>query len=626
MPIVFNEGLANDYDNQAFDARVSYTRINNNVSESFFTEQHPFYEFTPYLGQGALNIRIGNGSYSGNSYNGTYEGFYKASITWQTLHDWAANFPGKALPVISIPFETLTTHIRTYLIFAVKITSISVSGPAYNIDFSSGLYWCDKHDINDEDATVEEITGLLSRSSGTMQANFNRWLSFDCSFVRDAGLADQIDLSQLPLADMALIFKADFRTWPQSDVDHPSNIAWSTNAAGNINTRFLGLKQAAPLHGWPFWEDVSPEVGPPSDAGGYDPSRPGAFDDTSNDIALPGDPSLGVSNVGFVRVYNTGLNELTALGLELFPPLSYTPPAPISDNQSVSEAIVDGFNQIVTFLANIPSFFDQFMANTLINYVIDCHMIPVSPGAGSSESIHVGPKTLTTTAGRIYTDYVNVSCGSISVGEYYGNFADYYANAKLYLPFVGFVPTRPEWFTGSTLSVDYKFNIIDGSFCCYVRAGGKHVGSGGSTIVAQYAGTACVHLPITGPSYAAMVSGLVGAGAGMIAGAASGNIAAVATSAIGAMTSHGDIASSNAYNGSAAFLSCRYPFLMIERPVSSWARNYQHEIGIPANVYATLSDVMGFCTMENVHVDGISGATETEKAEIKRLLAQGVIV
>ena len=626
MPIVFNEGLANIYDGPAFDSQVSYTRINNNVSDSFFTENHPFYSFSPYQGQGGIQIQLGDGRTSGNSFSGTYQGYYKASVTWQVLHDWFDSYGSRPLPIISIPFETLVTHVRSYLIFAVRITSVSTSGPAYDIGYSSGLWWSDKLNINDPDATTEQISGLISDTAGSMQANYNRWLTFDCSYVRDPGLAEQVDLSQLPLADMALIFKSEERNRLAGDVGHPSAISWSTNNGGVISTRFLGLKQAAPLHGWPFWENVSPEVGPPSEEGGYDPSRPGAFDDTSNDIAIPGDPSLGVSNVGFVRVYNTGLNELTSLGLELFPPLSYTPPSAISDNQSVSEAIVDGFNQIVTFLANIPSFFDQFTANTLINYVIDCHMIPVSPGSGSSEAIHVGPKQLTTTAGRIYTDYVNVSCGSISVGEYYGNFADYYANAKLYLPFVGFVPTRPEWFTGSTLSVDYKFNIIDGSFCCYVRAGGKHVGSGGSTIVAQYAGTACVHLPITGPSYAAMVSGLVGAGSGMIAGAASGNIAAVATSAIGAMTSHGDIASSNAYNGSAAFLSCRYPFLMIERPVSSWARNYQHEIGIPANVFAKLSDVTGFCTMENVHVDGISGATEAEKAEIKRLLAQGVIV
>ena len=111
-----------------------------------------------------------------------------------------------------------------------------------------------------------------------------------------------------------------------------------------------------------------------------------------------------------------------------------------------------------------------------------------------------------------------------------------------------------------------------------------------------------------------------------MSGASSGNIAAMATSAIAGAQSHGDIAQSNSYASSAAFLGCRYPFLMIERPVSDYARNYQHEVGIPANIYAKLGDVPGFVKMENVHVDGISGATDAEKEEIRRLLSSGVIV
>lgn len=373
----------------------------------------------------------------------------------------------------------------------------------------------------------------------------------------------------------------------------------------------------------PLYE--SPEVGPEAEPGGNEPHE---RDDTSDPIEVPDDPLIGVSDVGFVRVYKTGSQSLQDMGVELFPPLAYSAPTAITGTD-VTDAVVNGFNSLVTFLANVPSFFDQIMANTLINYVIDCHIIPVSPSGGSSEGIKVGYKTLTATGERIYNDYVNFSCGSISLAEYYTNFADFTCtSAKLYLPFVGFVPVQPEWFQADTLRVDYKFNVIDGSFACYVRSGGRYVNNGdsGGTIVGQYAGNACIHLPITGVTYSNMAAGLVGAGAGMAVGAASGNLAAAATSAINAAGSHGDIAQSNAYNGSAAFLGCRYPFLIIERPVSSYARNYQHEIGIPSNIYAKLSQLSGFVKMENVHVDGITGATDEEKEEIRRLLASGVIV
>ena len=244
----------------------------------------------------------------------------------------------------------------------------------------------------------------------------------------------------------------------------------------------------------------SPEVGPESEPGGMNQGDDvPTFDDSSDTIELPEVPELGVSNVGFVRVYKTGINSLQNIGVELFPPLSYTPPTPITATDEV-DAIVNGFNSIVTFLANIPSFFDQMVASTLINYVIDCHVIPVTPSSGSSEPIKVGWKTLQASAARLSSDYVDFSCGSISIGEYYANFADFITTAKLYLPFVGFVPVRAEWFQRDTLKVNYRFNVIDGSFVCYVRSGGKYVNNGDTsgTIVGQYGGNACIHLPITG--------------------------------------------------------------------------------------------------------------------------------
>lgn len=371
--------------------------------------------------------------------------------------------------------------------------------------------------------------------------------------------------------------------------------------------------------------DYSDEAGPASDAQGMtDPT----FDDSSDTIALPDAPNLGVSNVGFVNVYNTGVQSLQNLGLELFPPLSYTNPTPITGDMSTTEAIKAGFNAMITFFANVPSFFEQLMANTFINYIIDCHVIPATPSTASTiEAIKVGSRTLQTTAYRVTSDYVDVSCGSINIAEYYANFADYITSAKLYLPFVGFVPVKAEWFQAATMSVDYRFNIIDGSFTCWVRSTGRHTNNGNETgtILGQYAGNACVHLPITGATYASMAAGLVGAGAGMAVGAASGNPATLATSAITAMTAHGDIAQSNAYNGSAAFLGCRYPFLMIERPVSSYAMNYQHEVGIPANIYSNIGSVSGFVKADNVHLDNIP-CTDAERQMIQSALREGIIV
>lgn len=374
---------------------------------------------------------------------------------------------------------------------------------------------------------------------------------------------------------------------------------------------------------FPYLENDSPQAGPASGEGGM---NNGTFDDSSDTIALPDLPSIGVTNVGFVNVYKTGLNSLQNLGMELFPPLQYTAPSMVT-GVDLLDMFTNAVNEYLTFLANVPSFFQQLTAATLINYIIDCHVIPVTPSSGSTEAIKVGNRQLTVSGDRLTADYVDVPCGSISLGEYYANFADFLTTFKLYLPFVGFVPARPEWFNNDSISVNYRFNVIDGSFVAFVSGTGQYVNNGNpeKTILGQYGGVACVHLPITGVTYANMVSGLVGAAGGMAVGAATGNVAAIASSAIAAAQAHGDIAQSNAYSAGAAFLGCRRPFVLIERPVSDYSATYQHEDGIPSNISMKIGNLTGFAVIGDVHLDGID-ATDQEKAEIERLLHEGIIL
>lgn len=601
------------------------TELKRDWTDRIEREIGPFVSIPEYSPPAPGKVWLNFGSDHANMSGRVYAG-YNGYITLVDVANFVADHPGKPMNIVTIPLENNLGQ-KYYLVATLGVPEKTVfSDGVIGYDTDCAIYIIADPDDLTSGVVLDSIqSGMWIRSDSPACFIFDAF-----TFTSDVFNVGNWDLEEHPFANKVVEFI--FYQFHNMNTTLPDYYTIRTNETGinymaNTSHNFSFSRLASLGYGWPeATEEESPEVGPASEEIGYNESRQGAFNNLSDNISIPLIPDIGVTNAGFIRVYKTSINGLNGLGTELFPPLNYTPPSPISDNQSVSEAIVDGFNQIVTFLANIPSFFDQFMANTLINYVIDCHIIPVAPSGGTSEPIHVGYKTLQTSADRISTDYVDFPCGAIDVGEYYGNFADFYTSAKLYLPFIGFVPTRPEWFTGSRLAVDYRFNVIDGSFTAYVRSGGKHVGNGSYTIVGQYAGNACVHLPITGPTYAAMVSGLIGAGSGMIAGAASGNIPMAATSAIAAATSHGDIASSNAYNSSAAFLGCRYPFLMIERPVSNYAKNYQHEIGIPSNVYAKLGDVPGFVRMENVHVDGVSGATESEKAEIKRLLAQGVIV
>lgn len=372
-------------------------------------------------------------------------------------------------------------------------------------------------------------------------------------------------------------------------------------------------------------ETTSPEAGPASGEGGY--GGYGGDITASDSIAVPSLPSATAAGLGFINMYNPTAGGLSSLGEEIFPDLDFTSIVDPTGN-SVIDAILNACAAFVDCFNQIPKMFEIFINSRLIDYVQDCHIVPVAPTTGASAHIKLGFRELDTTALTITNEYVEVSLGTVNVNEFYGQFIDYqpYTRAKLFLPFVGFVPIEPEYWQSGTLGVVYHFNVYDGSFMAFVTASpnGK-VSKMSSSVIGQYAGTAIVHLPLTGLNYSSMVAGLVG-GVGAASNAiAGGNVAAGLTAAINTATSSPQVLSSNAYTASAAFMGCRIPFLIIERSVSHFPMNYQHDVGIPSKITTTLSSASGFTTIGDIDLTSVD-ATDTEKDEIRSLLSSGIYV
>ncbi len=380
------------------------------------------------------------------------------------------------------------------------------------------------------------------------------------------------------------------------------------------------------------FETFSEEFGNPSEEGGY---TGGTFDDSSDTIAIPTMPTIGVTSAGFVNVYNPSVGALQNFGSELFPDLSFSSSSHISGSLSVADAIEAAANALVDLGNQIPNIVNMYINSNLINYVIDCHILPVAPTVGAGANIKVGFKQFTASAPVVTSDYVDFDCGTLNVGEYYANFIDYspYTRARLFLPFVGFVDLQPEFFQSGSVNIVYRFNIIDGSFMCYVLSTSSKSKLTNSVIM-QFGGNACVHIPITGLNYSSMVSGVVGGAASMVASQAGVSglnqragsaITSAITSAVDVAQSKPPVQASNGYNATTSFLSVRTPYLLIERSVSNFSIAYTEEKGVPSNITSDFASLTGFTQATAVHLDGIS-ATEEEKAEIAALLAQGVIL
>ena len=368
--------------------------------------------------------------------------------------------------------------------------------------------------------------------------------------------------------------------------------------------------------------EFSDEYGEESEIGGYDG---GTFDDSSDTIGVPAMPSIGVSSIGFVNVYNPSTGALAALGEDLFP--DFTPITPYSPTgNTVIDAITDVAEALANIASNIPNAIEMFNNSQLINYIIDCHIIPVTPSVGASQSIKIGYRTMNQTAPKVSSDYVDCDCGSINIGEYYRNFIDYgpYTQAKLFLPFVGFVPIEPELFQSGVLKVVYRFNVIDGSFMAFVLSTSSK-SKLTNTVIGQWGGNACVHVPITGINYSNMVSGIAAGAQAVVAEIGKGSLIGTADAALNTAAAAPALQSSNGYNATTSFLSVRTPYLMIERSVSHYPRDYGHEQGYPSEITTDWSKLSGYTESDAIHLEGL-GASEEELKEIASLLAAGVIL
>lgn len=366
------------------------------------------------------------------------------------------------------------------------------------------------------------------------------------------------------------------------------------------------------------WDIRSGRFGNYSKDGGY---SSGTFDTTSDAIGTPQLPTLGVSTTGFINIYSPSINELVNFGEDLFPDFENSNFPDLSGDVGLKE-IGECFKALVDNVYNIGQ---SFINSKLIDYVIDCHIIPCYPSVGGSENIKVGFKTFNQKSLKVTSDYVSVDCGSLNIKEYYNNFIDYVGtDAKLYLPFVGFVGLEPEFFQNGTIRIVYSFNIVDGSFMCYVLSTSSK-SELKDTVIASYSGNCCVHIPITGLNYSTLVTSVLNGTGATVSNIAKGNFLSAVDSALNTISSKPSMQNSNGYNSSSAFLGIRKPYLLISRTVSSFSENYVNENGLPLNVTKKLSEMQGLTLVKNAILDNLK-CTQEEKEILNNMLKEGVIL
>lgn len=413
------------------------------------------------------------------------------------------------------------------------------------------------------------------------------------------------------------------------------NLAWARTELG-LDIASLGKEKTR-----------SPEFGPASEPqGGYNENggggggvpQKGTFDFHSDEIPISPKPTLGVTSAGFINVYKIGLNELQDLGEKLFP---HFLPAEILDDPSLLStpemlamflkvlygALISPAGTSIKLADNL-GVIDILMNGKLIDYILDCHVIPTSISGATISPLKIGYRTFSEyQLAKATEDYVDIDCGSLNIKEAFANFLDYNCKVECFLPFIGFVPIEDEYWNNATIQVHYRFNIIDGSFVARLVASRDNDGKEcvlNNSVIGQYGGVCCVHFPITGLQYSNVVAGLVNGTAGAVARGASGDVAGVTTSLMNMASLKPEVPSSNGYNASNSFLGQRKPYLVIKYPAPQFSQTYPKEMGLPLNVSYKLSALTGFTVVDNPVLN--IACSDEEYNEICNALKAGVIL
>lgn len=299
---------------------------------------------------------------------------------------------------------------------------------------------------------------------------------------------------------------------------------------------------------------------------------------------------------GMWHVYNPSSSEVSALGTWLW-----------------SANIVD---QIIRLFQN-P-----------LDAVIGLHAIFGEPHVSSSASIVVGNLTSTVSSRVVSSQYTQVDCGSVWLTEYFGNVFDYapYTSVSLFLPFIGIVDLDVGDVMRAEIGVIYNIDVYTGA--CIAQVSVTRDGVGG--VVYQYPGKCSVEYPISGASYSRMLQGVLGAAVSAIGSgvATGGNPVMGAIAAGSSFISGGEkiqVQRSGSFSGNAGAMGSKIPYLIIRRPQTNMAINFERYDGRGSNFSSMLSQCSGYTRCKEVHLN-VPGAYKEELDEITRLLKEGVIL
>lgn len=331
------------------------------------------------------------------------------------------------------------------------------------------------------------------------------------------------------------------------------------------------------------------------------PFPSGTYDPASDPNPVPGLPTISAADTGFITLFNPTPTQLKNLAQYMW-----------------------------------GSLFDITTWKKIFADPMDCilglSIVPVNVPSGGTDTVKVGNISTGIVMNKASSQFVEVDCGTISIGEKWKAYLDYspYTKLSIFLPFIGSHDLNIDDIQINTIGVKYHIDILSGACVAFITAGGN--------VIAQYSGQCTISIPVTSNDFTQTIIALGTLVAGGAATVATGGLSApvtassiggaataMATTAANVITSKPNIQKSGNMSGSNGLMGVQTPYLFITRPKQCAPKNQNRYVGYPSYITEKLANLSGFTQLQDVRLTGIS-CTESEMNEILNLLHEGVIL
>lgn len=260
--------------------------------------------------------------------------------------------------------------------------------------------------------------------------------------------------------------------------------------------------------------------------------------------------------------------------------------------------------------------------------IIGISLIDTSIDISNKTVINVG-NIQTAINASIANNFYELDCGSISLDEYYGSFADYepFIATTLYLPKVGFVQIPADVCVNNTIKVVYHIEMSSGEGLCYVQLTSKRDGI--SYIWNTYTCHVTSNITLSAQDHSQQ---LVALGNAIInTGISASNATSFAQGLTNTLSSCIDVAttknptSTKGNVGNMSAIMCyKKPYLLINRTNLTKPTSFQENNGYLINYSAKIGDHTGFLKTRDFHAE--FNAPYNHKVEIERIMNEGVFI